>query len=274
MNDDQTIFQSPSSQDVSPQPVQQSSSQPLFGQPEDTQQPFQPPDNPAPEQPVVPQEAQPRSEELSQESSYISPQVQTVEEPIVVQPQIEPLAQDKSDNISNSSHDEPKENQLNSLKKIAKVLLGLLAVLIVVALIVFIVSGLMKNKSAKITLTYWGLWENSGVMQNIISDFERQNPNIKIDYSKQDIKQYRERVLTRIANGNGPDIFRFHNTRYPMYSSVLLPLPVDTITPADFKKTFYPVTQKDLIKNGVKARYIHLIDGSYKPLGFDYELPQ
>jgi multiple sugar transport system substrate-binding protein len=87
-------------------------------------------------------------------------------------------------------------------------------------------------------------------MQSLIDGFERQNPNITIDYSKQDIKQYRERLLTRIGNGNGPDIFRFHNSWYPMYASVLLPLPTDTITPVDFKKTFYPVAQRDLIKNG------------------------
>jgi multiple sugar transport system substrate-binding protein len=87
-------------------------------------------------------------------------------------------------------------------------------------------------------------------MQSLISGFERENPNITVAYSQQDIKQYRERVLTRIADGNGPDIFRFHNSWYPMYASVLLPLPTDTITPVDFKKTFYPVVQKDLIKNG------------------------
>jgi multiple sugar transport system substrate-binding protein len=87
-------------------------------------------------------------------------------------------------------------------------------------------------------------------MQSLIDGFERENPNITIQYSQQDIKQYRERVLTRIADGNGPDIFRFHNSWYPMYASVLLPLPTDTITTTDFQKTFYPVMQKDLIKNG------------------------
>ena len=28
--------------------------------------------------------------------------------------------------------------------------------------------------NGKVTLTYWGLWEDSNVMQGIISDFERQ----------------------------------------------------------------------------------------------------
>ena len=48
----------------------------------------------------------------------------------------------------------------------------------------------------------------------------------------------------------GPDIFRFHNSWYPMLASVLLPLPSDTLSKEEFAQSFYPVAQKDLIKNG------------------------
>jgi multiple sugar transport system substrate-binding protein len=142
-------------------------------------------------------------------------------------------------------------NSLSPLKKFLKVGIGLVVVLVVLTLLVTVVMPMFSgNSNAKVTLTYWGLWEDGNMMQSLINGFERQNPNIKISYSMQDIKQYRERVLTRIAEGDGPDIFRYHNTWYPMYSSVLLPLPTDTISAADFKKDFYPVTQKDLTKNG------------------------
>ena len=146
--------------------------------------------------------------------------------------------------INNSSSSFP-------LMKIVKLLIGLLAV-VFLGIIIFavIIPALTKNNNQKITLTYWGLWEDSRTMQSVISDFQRQYPNITIDYSKQDIKQYRERLVTRINNGNGPDVFRFHNTWYPMLSGVLLPLPSDTISKSDFTQWFYPVAQKDLIKNG------------------------
>jgi len=62
-------------------------------------------------------------------------------------------------------------------------------------------------------------------MQSLISGFERENPNITVAYSQQDIKQYRERVLTRIADGNGPTFSAFTTAGNPMYASVLLPLP-------------------------------------------------
>lgn len=153
--------------------------------------------------------------------------------------------------LSGSSNDYSGENKFSSVKKIAKILIGLFVVVLVFLLIFTVIVPLLtKNSSGKVTLTYWGLWEDSNTMQGIISDFERQNPNIVINYSKQDIKQYRERLVTRISNGNGPDIFRFHNSWYPMLSGDLLALPSDTISKDEFNQTFYPVAQKDLIRNG------------------------
>ena len=147
----------------------------------------------------------------------------------------------------------PVDNSSSSfpLRKIVKLLIGLLAT-VFLGIIIFtvVIPALTKNNNQKVTLTYWGLWEDNRIMQSVISDFQRQYPNIAIDYSKQDIKQYRERLVTRINNGNGPDVFRFHNTWYPMLSDVLLPLPSDTISKSDFTQWFYPVAQKDLIKNG------------------------
>jgi multiple sugar transport system substrate-binding protein len=144
-----------------------------------------------------------------------------------------------------------KGNAFSAVKKAVKVLIGLFVVLLVVSLVFFvIIPNFSKNSSKQVTLAYWGLWEDSRTMQGLISDFERENPNIKIDYLKQDAKQYRERLLTRIGNGTGPDIFRFHNSWYPMLSKALLALPSDTISKDDFQKNFYPVAQKDLIKNG------------------------
>ena len=147
----------------------------------------------------------------------------------------------------------PVDNSSSSFpfKKIVKLLIGLLVVVFLgVIIFAVIIPALTKNKNEKITLTYWGLWEDSNIMQPVISDFERQYPNITVEYSKQDIKQYRERLMTRVNNGNGPDIFRFHNSWYPMLSGILLPLPNDTIAKSDFTQWFYPVAQKDLINNG------------------------
>jgi multiple sugar transport system substrate-binding protein len=143
------------------------------------------------------------------------------------------------------------EKKPSFLKKILKILAGVtILVFIALAVIVFIVPRFSGSNNEKAELTYWGLWEDQRVLQSVIDDFQKKYPNITVKYAKQDIKGYRERLDTRIKNGNGPDVFRFHNTWVPMISSLLLPIPSDVIDTKEFKSSFYPVAQRDLIKNG------------------------
>ncbi|MDP2638043.1 MAG: sugar ABC transporter substrate-binding protein, partial [Candidatus Levybacteria bacterium] len=148
--------------------------------------------------------------------------------------------------------DLPSAPPPSKLFKILKILLGVVAVLIVIFLVFnFVLPKIFPGSSlAKVTLTYWG-FEDQAVFQPVISEFEKNNPNIEITYVKQDRKQYRERVVTRSSNGNGPDVFKFHNSWVPMLSDLLLPLPESVITKEEFAKIYYPVASSDLIKNGV-----------------------
>ncbi|MBI2613701.1 MAG: extracellular solute-binding protein [Candidatus Levybacteria bacterium] len=137
------------------------------------------------------------------------------------------------------------------ISKILKIILGVAVVLTIIFLIYnFVLPKFFPAKINKVTLTYWGLWEEASVFAPIIDGFEKEHPNIKINYSNQDIKEYRERLVTRSNNGNGPDVFRFHNTWVPQLTELLLPLPSNVITKEDFDKNYYPVAKKDLIKNG------------------------
>ena len=150
-------------------------------------------------------------------------------------------------------NEKPKPNRFPSgIKKLLSILASVFIVLgLIIVVATFIFPGLNKNAtSGQVTISYWGLFEESTVMQSIISDFQKQNPNIKVEYIKQDVNQYKDRLTTRITNGTGPDIFRFHNTWYPMLKNYLLPLPSQTISQEVFNSIYYPVMQKDLIKNG------------------------
>ena len=138
-----------------------------------------------------------------------------------------------------------------SIALVLKAIIGLAVFLVVLLIFLLLILPRFKGKKIeKVTLTYWGLWEEASSMQEVIADFQRQNPTITISYSKEDQKDYRERLVTRIQNGVGPDIFRFHNTWLPQLSQILLPLSSDVISPSEFAKAYYPVTQTDLIKNG------------------------
>ncbi len=136
----------------------------------------------------------------------------------------------------------------NSKKLLIKIIIGIVAIILITFIVFLLIPRGKSNE--QVTLVWWGLWEDTRVMTPIIADFERANPNIKVQYLKQNPEQYRNRLTTRITNGSGPDIFRYHNTWYPMLSDYLLPFSSDVISTADFKKDFYPVMQTDLVHNG------------------------
>lgn len=100
------------------------------------------------------------------------------------------------------------------------------------------------------TLTYWGLWEDSQILKEVISDFESKNPSIKIDYRKQSHRDYRERLQQAIASANGPDIFRYHVAWVPMLSSDLSPMPSTVMSTTEYKQIFYPTAYNNLQVGG------------------------
>ena len=99
------------------------------------------------------------------------------------------------------------------------------------------------------TLTYWGLWEPSDTFTEVLNDYQKDHPNIRIEYQMQSYKDIRERLQTAIASGRGPDIFRFHASWTPMMKDSLTPLPSSAYTPTDFQNTFYPVATQQLTYN-------------------------
>lgn len=145
----------------------------------------------------------------------------------------------------------PSQPPPSKLFKILKIIVG---VVIILSLILFVYNIILPKffpaKINQVKLVYWGLWEDASVVAPVIASFEKEYPNIKIEYSKQDIEQYKDRLVTRSNNGNGPDIFRFHNTWFPQLSSLLLPFPTNIVSKEDFSKNYYAVIQDDLIKNG------------------------
>jgi multiple sugar transport system substrate-binding protein len=130
-----------------------------------------------------------------------------------------------------------------------KRLLMIVILLIVVGLGVFALrsgSGFVPG-GKEATITYWGLWENDATVQGVIADFQAAHPKIKVTYVKQSPRQYRERLQNAISRGQGPDVFRFHNTWIPMLRNDLSAAPDSVMSPSEFSSTFYPVASADLV---------------------------
>jgi multiple sugar transport system substrate-binding protein len=87
-------------------------------------------------------------------------------------------------------------------------------------------------------------------MAQIIEDYRLLHPNVTISYLRQSPKDYRERLQSALARGDGPDLFRWHNTWLPMLKSDLAPIPDTIYSPNEFDTTFYPAAKTDVFSNG------------------------
>lgn len=97
-----------------------------------------------------------------------------------------------------------------------------------------------------VNLEYWGLWEDETIYREVFDEFEAENPGVTITYTKQTPTDYRIRLIDAIAQGEGPDLFRFHNTWLPMLTEVVSPLPESVMSPVEYQETFYPIIYQDL----------------------------
>lgn len=113
----------------------------------------------------------------------------------------------------------------------------------------------------RITVDYWGLWEPNEVMDQVVEDFETENPGIIINYVKQSHVDYRERLQTAIQSGSGPDLFRFHASWVPMLKSVLDPIPASVASSSDFQGNYYPVVTDQLVSKGQYVGLPLMYDG-------------
>ena len=143
----------------------------------------------------------------------------------------------------------PVKNKFSNTKIIA-----IIAGVLVIGLIIFFVIKLINNKSTpsqaspdKITtLTYWGLWEPLSVMKPVIAAFEKDNPNIKINYITQSHKDYQQRLGNALSTQTPPDIIRLHTNWLPMYIDNLLPAPANTVSTTQIETNFYPTITSTL----------------------------
>lgn len=170
------------------------------------------------------------------------------EEKPLTQPEAQSVDIDQSQYVPSSDSSPPSSPppfEEDKRKKYAIFGIGIILILLLLIIVFFILKR--KPKVAEnITLNYWGLWEEEEIIRPIIDDYKKAHQNITINYTKQDPKQYRERLQAAIDRGEGPDIFRFHNTWVRIFTSYLSPLPKTIYSDEEYKKTFYPVAANDL----------------------------
>ncbi len=146
--------------------------------------------------------------------------------------------------------------------KIALIIVGIA----LLALGIFIGARTLLSRfgtGGQVTLTWWGLWEDASVVSPLIAEYEASHPKVKINYVMQSHQDYRERLTNSLAKGEGPDIFRFHNSWVPMFRKELDYLPPSVMSPSEYSQTFYPVVTSDLTSGtgmvGIPLEYDGLV---------------
>ncbi len=101
-----------------------------------------------------------------------------------------------------------------------------------------------------VVLEYWGLWEPESLMTEVLANYQKDHPGVSVRYTKQSYQDYRQRLQTAVASGNGPDLFRFHASWVPMLKNELAPMPASIMTSNEFSNIFFPVATTQLQQNG------------------------
>jgi len=110
-------------------------------------------------------------------------------------------------------------------------------------------------------LNYWGLFEPSSVFQQVISDYQHDHHGIKINYTQENLKMYRERLQAALERKEGPALFRIHQSWVPMFGSLLTSIPSSVYDATTFEKTFYPSAKETLKYRGQYVAVPLMVEG-------------
>lgn len=191
-----------------------------------------------------------------------------------VAPQVAPASQPQPPVAPPQVPESPKKAKFD-IKKVL-IIVGAILVVIVLGFAIYkFVIPRLGGKNKEVTLTWWGLWEDEAIVAPIIAEYEASNPGVKITYTKESKQQYRERLTSALARGEGPDIFEFHNSWVPMFRKNLAPLPDSVMSVADYASAFYPVVLSDLstsagivgVPMGVDTLNLFINDSLFREFG-------
>lgn len=148
---------------------------------------------------------------------------------------------------------------MSDRKLIAGSFIFLFLVILIGSIIIVREKGFFSQEETPTFISYVGLWDPE-IINPLKIEYQKQNPNITIEYEQKEPELYFETLNNLLATDNPPDIFWWHSGWGPMLNNDLSAIPEDIISVQDYEKTYFPVTKADA-----------KIGGAYRgvPLGID-----
>ncbi len=116
--------------------------------------------------------------------------------------------------------------------------------LLFLILLIFLLCGCTKNTQEEITFSSWGSVSEVKILKQIISDFESENPEIRVKFMH--IPQnYFQKIHLLFASNTAPDVIFINNLNLPVYEDYL-----EDLSNEINEQEFYPQSLDGLSSNG------------------------
>ncbi|MBU1092283.1 extracellular solute-binding protein [Patescibacteria group bacterium] len=106
-----------------------------------------------------------------------------------------------------------------------------------------------------VTLTYYRLWDEDDVLDDIIASYREEHKNVTISVRKiaipedKTIYDYQNDLIKQIADGEGPDIFMIHNDWLPYQINQISPMSSSIMALDTYQQKYPQVIVSDFIDN-------------------------
>jgi multiple sugar transport system substrate-binding protein len=100
---------------------------------------------------------------------------------------------------------------------------------VLVGATMLVATGLGSAEAQQLTLKIW-IHEHPPripIDKEIVAEFEKAHPNIKIQYDVLSVAEYSTKLLTAFASGSGPDVFNQTSALVAQYYTSRIMAPVD-----------------------------------------------
>ncbi|MHB1051172.1 MAG: sugar ABC transporter substrate-binding protein [Bacteroidota bacterium] len=93
--------------------------------------------------------------------------------------------------------------------------------------VVMMSSGCDRRSAPKTTVKFWGMGNEGEMVKSLIAEFERRNPDIKVDVQQIPWTAAHEKLLTAFAGESTPDVCQLGNTWLPEFTVLEALEPLD-----------------------------------------------
>ena len=130
------------------------------------------------------------------------------------------------------------------------IIIGAIIIIVLLLASVFfgILPGSRSTQPSRVTLEFWGLFDNSAIWQPIFDAYRKNNnSNVFFNYVQMNPDTYERDLVEALASGKTPDIIMFNSSWLAKHGNKISPLPETAMTLKNFQETFPDVATVDFI---------------------------